>query len=264
MDDAAEPGFSGETEPELPVLELAARRSRPWLTILLSLCVAAAYVVGQGIVAFAFMMQAKLQNPKLDPEKWMEQAQTNGTLIALCLIAATIISAPLTIVLGRLVHDDAAAEVLGLRWPGAGSILRWTLAILAFAAATDALTWLTGREIVPPFMREAYASARWPALLWLAIVVAAPISEELLFRGLLFGGLVNSRLGFVGTALFTAVCFAAMHVQYDAWAIGIIFFGGLLLAAARQSTGSIVPCMAMHAAMNFMATCEAAFLTDPQ
>jgi membrane protease YdiL (CAAX protease family) len=262
MDAAAEPDIAAATEPELEMAP-AAPRSRPWLTIVLTLLVGIVYVVVQVVVVVVFLVQAKIRDPDLDFAKWGEQAQSNGTLIACCLIAATLVSAPLTLAFGSLAHRGAAAEVLGLRRASAGSILRWTLAIVAFAAVTDGLTWLTGREIVPPFMRDAYWSARWPALLWLAVVVAAPVSEELLFRGLLFGGLASTRLGFVGTAIFTSACFAVMHVQYDSWAIGIIFLGGLLLAAARQSTGSIVPCLAMHAAMNFVATCEAAFLTEP-
>jgi membrane protease YdiL (CAAX protease family) len=36
----------------------------------------------------------------------------------------------------------------------------------------------------------------------------------------------------------------------------MIFVVGLLLTAARQVTGSIIPCLAMHAAMNAMATLE--------
>jgi membrane protease YdiL (CAAX protease family) len=262
MDDAAELDSVAEPEPEL-VLELAVPRSRPWLTIGLTLLVGFVYVVIQAVVAGIFLVRAQMEQPDLDIAKWVEQTQSNGTLIACCLIAATLVSAPLTLAFGRLAHRGDAAEVLGLRRASAGSILRWTIAIVIFAAVTDGLTWLAGREIVPPFMRDAYASARWPALLWFAVVVAAPVSEELLFRGLLFGGLVNTRLGVVGTALFTSACFAVLHVQYDSLGIAIVFLVGLILAAARQATGSIVPCLAMHAAMNFIATCEAAFLTEP-
>jgi membrane protease YdiL (CAAX protease family) len=262
MDESVEQDFNAAEGLEL-VVELVVPPSRPWLTVVLTLLVGIVYVVVQAVVGVVFLVQAKSQDRNLDIAKWVEQTQASGTLIAVCLVAATLVSAPLTLAFGRLAHRGAAAEVLGLRRTSAGSILRWTLATIAFVALTDGLTWLSGREIVPPFMRDAYLSARWPALLWFAVVVAAPVSEELLFRGLLFGGLVNTRLGFVGTALITSACFAALHVQYDSWAIAIIFVGGLLLAAARHSTGSIVPCLAMHAAMNFIATCEAAFLARP-
>ena len=93
-------------------------------------------------------------------------------------------------------------------------------------------------------------------LLWLTLVVAAPVLEEFMFRGFLFAGLVRSPLGVAGTALATSLIWAMLHVQYDATIITMIFVVGLLLTAARQVTGSIIPCLAMHAAMNAAAIVE--------
>jgi uncharacterized protein len=254
-------------EPELVLMELAqaeaAPPSRPWLTLLLTLVIGFAYLAGQSVAAGVLLAVAMTENPRLDVAAWAENAQSDGTVIAACLLGGAAASVPLTLVFGSTLHPGAMADYLGLRMPNAKSIVLWTLAIVAFAALTDGLMWLTGREVVPPFMRDAYWSARPPALLWLGVIVAAPVSEELVFRGFLFAGLINTRLGFLGTATLTSAIFALLHVQYGPLGIAVIFLGGLLFAAARHATQSIVPCIAMHAAMNFIATCEVALLTRP-
>jgi membrane protease YdiL (CAAX protease family) len=88
-------------------------------------------------------------------------------------------------------------------------------------------------------------------------VIAAPVTEELLFRGLLFGGLAPSALGAFGAAIVTSLVWAAIHIQYDLFDMGTIFLAGLLLAAARHSTQSVILCIILHSAMNFVATVEA-------
>jgi membrane protease YdiL (CAAX protease family) len=110
-------------------------------------------------------------------------------------------------------------------------------------------------------MLEIYASASVPILLWSTLIVAAPLFEELLFRGLLFQALLETRLKVVGAAVVTSLLWSALHVQYDLYGIASIFVGGLLLSAARYVTGSVLLCMAMHATMNLVATLEVVWLS---
>jgi membrane protease YdiL (CAAX protease family) len=49
---------------------------------------------------------------------------------------------------------------------------------------------------------------------------------------------------------------AAIHLQYDAYGIGMIFVCGILLGYARMRTGSVLLCMVMHAFMNLVATIQ--------
>ena len=64
---------------------------------------------------------------------------------------------------------------------------------------SDLLSWLSGRELLPPFMTKVYESARDPgviALVLVAVAVAAPLGEEIKFCGFLFwrlGGLAPRR-----------------------------------------------------------------------
>jgi membrane protease YdiL (CAAX protease family) len=142
--------------------------------------------------------------------------------------------------------------------PAAGSMVRWLLALAAFLGGVHAVQWLADRQEVPEFMQEIYNTAGLSAPLLIAIVLVAPLSEELLFRGFLYGGLAPSAIRPAGAAIISSLAWAVIHVQYDLFTIASIFVAGLLLAAARQATKSVIVCIVMHAAMNLVATIELA------
>jgi membrane protease YdiL (CAAX protease family) len=61
-----------------------------------------------------------------------------------------------------------------------------------------------GYEFDPP--RQMVGPITWPvALLWIFTAIITPLYEELLFRGLLYRGLSESRLGVTGSVLVTAI-----------------------------------------------------------
>lgn len=81
----------------------------------------------------------------------------------------------------------------------------------------------------------------------LAVVVIAPISEELVFRGLVQPAMRES-LGTAGTIVMTAVLFGAFHVHPLA-AIGAAV-AGLVLGAVAIRARSVLAPMALHAGVN--------------
>ncbi len=88
----------------------------------------------------------------------------------------------------------------------------------------------------------------------LLIVVAAPISEEIFFRGFIFGGL-RKRLTFVPAALIGAAIFGLFHYT-GAGSLGVVpqlAFLGFALCWVYEETGSIYPTMAMHMVNNLIA-----------
>jgi membrane protease YdiL (CAAX protease family) len=78
----------------------------------------------------------------------------------------------------------------------------------------------------------------------------APIAEEFFFRGFMFNALAG-RLGVVRASGITGVVFGLVHFTGSSW-IGVLvlgFFGiGLCVLFAR--TGSLLPCLALHALNN--------------
>jgi membrane protease YdiL (CAAX protease family) len=86
----------------------------------------------------------------------------------------------------------------------------------------------------------------------LLIVVAAPISEEVCFRGMLFGGL-RERLPRLGAALISALIFGGLHATTGLSAVPVLVAFGFILALLYEKTGSIVPGILLHMLNNSVA-----------
>jgi uncharacterized protein len=81
----------------------------------------------------------------------------------------------------------------------------------------------------------------------MAAVIAAPLGEEVFFRGFLFGSL-RGRLGFWRAAAISAVVFAIFHVI--PLLMVLMFFVGLALAWLYERRGSLVAPIGAHAIFN--------------
>lgn len=85
---------------------------------------------------------------------------------------------------------------------------------------------------------------------FLALVVMAPLAEELLFRGYLFGRL-RSYISFVPTTIITSLLFGLIHWQ---WNVGVdVFILSLALCYLREKTGSLWPAVLLHSLKNGIA-----------
>jgi uncharacterized protein len=94
------------------------------------------------------------------------------------------------------------------------------------------------------------------------VCLVAPIAEELIFRGFIFGALRRIRLPIGGehagtwlAAVITGVLFGAAHVGGTATAGQLIQLGflGFVLCLLRWRTGSLYPGMALHSLNNALA-----------
>lgn len=86
----------------------------------------------------------------------------------------------------------------------------------------------------------------------LLIVFLAPLSEEICFRGMLFGGLRN-RLPMWAAALATGAIFGALHYSTGLSAVPSLIVLGAIFAVVYERTGSIWPPIIMHVANNALA-----------
>jgi len=98
-----------------------------------------------------------------------------------------------------------------------------------------------------PGTAAAFAAA---ALATLSVVVGASVTEELYFRGVLYGQLA-ARFARAAAVVGSAGAFGLVHFQPDAFPT--LFALGLILGLLRLRTGSIWPPIAMHAANNGLA-----------
>jgi len=117
---------------------------------------------------------------------------------------------------------------------------------------------------MPSWMVDSYKTAGVLPLFWFTLVIAAPIFEELLFRGFLFEGLRYSRIGNLGAIIITSALWASIHLQYELFEVVSIFLIGLLFGYAKIKTGSLYTSIIMHALMNLAATVQVALLVNQQ
>jgi membrane protease YdiL (CAAX protease family) len=88
----------------------------------------------------------------------------------------------------------------------------------------------------------------------LLIVVAAPLSEEIFFRGFLFAGIRRSG-GFILGAVISSGIWGMFHYTgSDSWPVILqLSIFGIVLAWLYERTGSIWPPIAVHAFNNAVA-----------
>jgi membrane protease YdiL (CAAX protease family) len=240
----------------------AAPRWGKWRVLLYALFVSGSFVLAQAIAIFAVTLFKAATEPGFDAETWAGKIENDGVAFPLCAIAGAAVCIPLMRFLaGR--REPEPWSFLGLRAYPWRSTLLWCGAMLAFIVLQDSLSVALGRPIVPAFMAEVYSSARSQLLLLLALVVAAPLTEELFFRGFLLSAFQSLGIPFRAGAVVTSIGWALIHSQYDAYDITIIFVMGLLLAEARLRAGSIMPCIAMHSFGNLVAYLETAYFAAP-
>ncbi|MEM7747714.1 MAG: type II CAAX endopeptidase family protein [Pseudomonadota bacterium] len=84
----------------------------------------------------------------------------------------------------------------------------------------------------------------------LVLCIGAPLSEELLFRGYLFGRLSQSWLGPLGATLLTTLGWTLLHGGYSIIGLIQVFVAGLLFTWALWRTGSLWVPLCMHAIYN--------------
>jgi membrane protease YdiL (CAAX protease family) len=129
------------------------------------------------------------------------------------------------------------------------SALKWMLAAigayLLFAAVYTAIFGSPHQEDIA----ESFGAVPIQILL---IVIAAPISEEICFRGMVFGGL-RTRLPRLAAALISAIVFGGLHALTGITAVPPLIAFGFVLALLYEKTGSIVPGIVLHMLNNSVA-----------
>jgi membrane protease YdiL (CAAX protease family) len=229
-----------------------------WATLGFSVIIFGLFSALQILVASVFASVAKIQHPELNLEVYAESLPSNGLCLAIMAIVSGLICIPLTLWFAKLRKNISVKDYIGFREPLTKEWVQWFLILGAFLFLSDAVTLLLGRPIVPPFMVDAYKTASFLQALLFAIIIVAPIFEEIFFRGFLFQGIRYSRLGPIGAIGITSLVWAAIHVQYDIYGIATVFALGLLFGIARLKTDSIHLLMVMHSLASLVATIETA------
>ncbi len=98
-----------------------------------------------------------------------------------------------------------------------------------------------------PMWDLARSSVNW--LVGLAVIIGAPLAEELLFRGFLLPALTKTSRGFWGAAVVTTFGWTALHFYSIAGMIEV-FMIGIYFAWLVRRYGTLLLPMALHALYN--------------
>lgn len=183
-------------------------------------------------------------------------------------IATTIVYAALlaSVYLVVVLRRKLSWRDVGLHAPNRGFILMtlfvWVVMIIATVLVAAVVSSLFGD---PPDVREQLSVGRseisGAEVFWLLIasVVAAPVVEEVVFRGLLFPSL-RKRWPFWAAALVSAVLFAAVHLTLIL--VPALTVLGLALAWLKERYDSVYPAIVLHGLNNGLAIVILLTLTD--
>lgn len=142
---------------------------------------------------------------------------------------------------------------LGLRrpesWPRAiGLVLTVLIALLVAEALLESVLHATREQGLEPPRWEPDKAVPF-ALNAAVVVLAAPLVEELTFRGV--GIALLARWGSVVALVGTSVAFAAAHGLVNGFPA--LFLFGAAVAFLRLRTGSLYPGMLLHGSFNALA-----------
>lgn len=233
--------------------------------VALSVLVILALGAGGGtLTARAFEVWVGADQPGARPAGALEAM--NAAQLSVFLVGFQITSIVLTLAVAPY-FARPPQTLLPFGWP------RRALWIIGASTIALFLIMLTFGSIAYYFDRQAFVGDVKPfaemaqTRLWWGLLigagVGAPIAEELLFRGLLFGVLRDTRLGLAGTLILTAGLWSALHMQYSLYGLIAIFLIGLYLGWLRERTGSLVPPMVCHALYNGTIVVALANFTGP-
>jgi uncharacterized protein len=232
-----------------------------WATFGLLLLILLGMTVAQLAVSVPLAVMRMVNDPSGNVSQIAEEIQHDGDLLSLTVFASAIAALGLVILLVRARGWLSPQDYVGLGPVRFKSVLPWGLALLALVAGFDALSTFLDRPLVPESMSRIYESTDFLPLLWIALVIVAPLWEEIVFRGFGFRGFRSSRLGLAGAILVPALFWTSLHVQYDLYDLSFVFVLGLFFGFARERTGSVTVAILLHVLNNLIATIEMGLLT---
>ncbi|MDY6843996.1 MAG: type II CAAX endopeptidase family protein [Thermodesulfobacteriota bacterium] len=229
-------------------------------TLGFSLIIIIIYLLVQLVVAGIMVALQLRSNPNVETSILVASLGTNGLFFSLSTISASIVCMGTIIAFIRFRKGITIQHYLNLTPLSPALLVRCSGIIIIFAIAVDGIYFMLARPIVPDFMVAIYKTAHVYPLLWISVIIAAPVLEEVFFRGFLFEGLRDSKLGSTGSVLITSVIWAVIHTQYGLFEIILIALLGIILGIVKIKTQSLYATMAMHSLLNLIATLEVAIL----
>ena len=190
----------------------------------------------------------------------------DGTVVSLSIIIGCVLITAITVSVIRL-RGGSVRQYLALKSFSSAAGLKMAGLLLIFMIASQALTYFLD-ETPLVFVDPLYQSVSSVWLLVFAMVIVAPLYEELVFRGILWTAIAEQFVdssyssystkyrGAIVASIVTSLIFAVIHVQYGIYEISTIVVLALVFCYARVKSGSLLLPILLHIANNGAAMCQ--------
>jgi len=219
-----------------------------WFLLLVFIGFVGQIVVGViGFIALVALQGGGFQSAR--PENIMELMPLAGFM---AILMASSLTWPAVAIIAVRIKRMPSRDTFRWRWPGVlpsglAVVLGTALVPLALLLENLVARVVSRGDNVIVQMMSKQPSTLALALLGITLVVAAPVGEELLFRGLGLRG-IERRNGFGTAAVCVSVIFEAVHLNVTGFLA--LFMVSLALCWVTSRTGSLLPAIFLHAAYN--------------
>lgn len=176
-----------------------------------------------------------------------------------CMAVSNILALVIVIFVSRKIFKQVVnRDSLGLKgWPTwtdillspIGYIVSTIVAALILAIMQQAVPGIDWNQAQDVGFNSLYTQSD-KIVTFVALVIVAPITEELLFRGFLYGRL-RSRMSAVPAIILVSILFGLLHGQWNvAIVVGVM---SVFMCIARELTGTIYAGILMHMLRNGIA-----------
>lgn len=232
-------------------LPKAAIKRRWWMVIVLPAWVFISFFVAQSMVFGLIWLLLAIKVPIKSINQTVLSALIAGIVYMITLAIVVVI--PWVVKRYRTSKIDIGLTRLP-RWTDilitpAGLISYLIISSVLILLATQLLPWFDVNQVQETGFNQ--INQRFELILaFITLVVIAPVAEEILFRGYLYGKLKKYVPIWVAI-LATSLLFGAIH---GAWNLAIdTFVLSIILCLLRESTGSIWSSILLHMAKNGIA-----------
>lgn len=222
------------------------------MTLFLSSVLLVVFFISQILGIFLFTPYVLSNSHQLDVANRLAMGNDNGTVMSLSVIFTFIM---IVSCVGLLIKCKKGAKLIDylaitpFHW---SQLLRCGLLLIAINMIAETMfIWLEREPML--FVDSLYETAKPIWLLILAMVVFAPLYEEIMFRGFMWVGFANSQVGFWGASVITSLVFAIVHLQYGLVEMATIVVLAMLFSYARAISGSLLLPIVLHIINNGLA-----------
>jgi membrane protease YdiL (CAAX protease family) len=184
----------------------------------------------------------------------------DGAALAVALLVGSPIQV-ITLALAARMTGENLFAYLALNAPRQREVAIAVTGLALLILIGDGLTLVLGRDLASPFELDIHRTALAEGALlplWIAMIVVAPVSEEILFRGFLFRGFIHEPRDALPGILAISLIWAVLHFQYDWFGTVLVFVLGLFLGLVRLWSGSTTLVILLHMLVNVESVVETA------